>query len=44
MKKEEKNLDEIEILSNLDIKGKKGHATGGRVGMAKGGLPNILKL
>ena len=44
MKKEEKNLDEIEILSNLDIKGRKPNAEGGRVSMVKGGLPNILKL
>jgi len=39
-----KELEQKVELSNLDIKGKKGHATGGRVGMAKGGLPNILKL
>mgnify|MGYP003655287389 CR=1 FL=1 len=39
-----KDLEQKVELSNLDIKGKKGHAEGGRVGMAKGGLPNILKL
>jgi len=29
-------------LSNLDIKGKKGHATGGRVSLSGGGLAGIL--
>ena len=39
-----KDLEQKVELSNLDIKGKKGHATGGRVKMSGGGLPNILKL
>ena len=39
-----KDLEQKVELMNLDIKGKKGHAEGGRVSMVKGGLPNILKL
>ena len=39
-----KDIEQKVELSNLDIKGKKGHAEGGRVSMVKGGLPNILKL
>ena len=37
-----KKTDEEKILTDFDPKGRKPSATGGRVKMAKGGLPNIL--
>ena len=40
-----KKLEQTVELSNAKLgKGRKPNAEGGRVGMAKGGLPNILKL
>ena len=40
-----KKLEQTIELSNAKLgKGRKPNAEGGRVGMAKGGLPNILKL
>ena len=37
-----KDLEQKVELSNLDIKGKKGHATGGRVSLSAGGLAGML--
>jgi len=42
MKKEEKNLDEIEKLSSFDVTGRKPNATGGRVSLSAGGLAGML--
>jgi hypothetical protein len=37
-----KDLEQKVDLSNLDIKGKKGHASGGRVSLSAGGLAGML--
>ena len=37
-----KDLEQKVELSNLDIKGKKGHASGGRVSLSAGGLAGML--
>jgi len=38
----DETLDNSIILNNFDPKGRKPSAKGGRIKMAKGGLPNIL--
>ena len=40
--KDYKNLEEKVILESFDPKGKKGHATGGRVSLSVGGLAGML--
>ena len=37
-----KDLEQKVELSNLNIKGKKGHASGGRVSLSAGGLAGML--
>ena len=44
MKKEEKNLDEIEKLSSFDVTGRKPNASGGRVPLWTGGFPDFFQM